>query len=113
MGEQGQVAPLDAERHHRHARLRGRPGRCARGVPKVLADLEILGLRILRWSREYGKAAPVRGPHSFPRASYPRLSVRTPSVHDTSTLRGWWEEDQEEREAYYRFLGEPVSVRLK
>ena len=76
-------------------------------VPKVLADLEILGLRILRWSREYGKTAPGKPAPFIPPASYPRLSVCTPSVHDTSTLRGWWEEDQEERETYYRFLGEP------
>jgi len=76
-------------------------------VPKVLADLEILGLRILRWSREYGKAAPGTPAPFVPPASYPRLSVCTPSVHDTSTLRGWWEEDREERETYYRFLGEP------
>ena len=28
---------------------------------------------------------------------YPALTVCTPSVHDTSTLRGWWEEDRAER----------------
>jgi 4-alpha-glucanotransferase len=26
-------------------------------------------------------------------------------VHDTSTLRGWWEEDAAEREAFFRHLG--------
>ncbi|HTP60063.1 MAG TPA: 4-alpha-glucanotransferase, partial [Spirochaetia bacterium] len=75
-------------------------------VPKVLAELGILGLRILRWSREYKKAAPGAPAPFIPPARYPRLSVCTPSVHDTSTLRGWWEEDAAERDAFFRFLGE-------
>lgn len=55
-------------------------------VPKVLSDLEILGLRIQRMSddpkREFNHPA-----------DYPFLNVCTPSVHDTSTTRAWWEED--------------------
>jgi 4-alpha-glucanotransferase len=74
-------------------------------VPKVLNDLGILGLRILRWSREYKKAKPGVVATFIPPARYPRLSVCTPSVHDTSTLRGWWEEDASDREAFYRSLG--------
>ncbi len=74
-------------------------------VPKVLAELGILGLRINRWSREYKKAAPGEPAAFIPPASYPRLSVCTPSVHDTSTIRGWWEEDADEREAYFRSMG--------
>lgn len=49
-------------------------------VPKVLAELEILGLRIQRMSddpkREFNHPA-----------DYPYLTVCTPSVHDTSTTR--------------------------
>lgn len=74
-------------------------------VPRVLADLGILGLRILRWTREYKKAAPGKPAAFVPPAAYPRLTVCTPSVHDTSTLRGWWEEDPNEREMYFRSLG--------
>ncbi len=70
-------------------------------VPRVLADLEILGLRIERWSRDY--KAP--GAPFIPPARYPRLSVCTPSVHDTSTLRAWWEENPEERELFFASLG--------
>ncbi len=76
-------------------------------VPRVLAELGILGLRILRWSREYKKAAPGAPAPFIPPKNYPRLSVCTPSVHDTSTLRGWWEEDAAERETYFRSLGTP------
>lgn len=70
-------------------------------VPRVLAELSILGLRIVRWSREYGSpGAPFIAP-----AHYPRLSVCTPSVHDTSTLRAWWEEDPAERALFFAGLG--------
>jgi 4-alpha-glucanotransferase len=71
-------------------------------VPRVLADLSILGLRIQRWSREYG--AP--GAPFIPPARYPLLSVCTPSVHDTSTLRAWWEEDSAERDRFFASLGQ-------
>jgi len=76
-------------------------------VPKVLAELGILGLRIVRWSREYPKASAGQPARFIPPRQYPRLSVCTPSVHDTSTLRGWWEEDQADREEYYKTLGIP------
>src|SRR5271156_5151252 len=32
---------------------------------------------------------------------YPYLSVATPSVHDTSTLRGWWEEDRNQTQQFF------------
>jgi 4-alpha-glucanotransferase len=70
-------------------------------VPRVLADLDILGLRIERWSRDYKSP----GAPFIPPARYPRLSVCTPSVHDTSTLRGWWEENPDEREIFFATLG--------
>lgn len=79
-------------------------------VPRVLADLEILGLRIERWSRDYKTpGAPFIAP-----ARYPRLSVCTPSVHDTSTLRAWWEENPEERALFFASLGVdgPCPARL-
>ncbi|MBF0344902.1 MAG: 4-alpha-glucanotransferase [Nitrospirae bacterium] len=70
-------------------------------VPDVLSELKILGLRIERWAREYKKPdAPYIDP-----ANYPRLSVASPSVHDTSTLRGWWEEHNWDRNYYFSLLG--------
>jgi 4-alpha-glucanotransferase len=69
-------------------------------VPRVLADLGILGLRIERWAREWKRP----GSPFIPPAEYPALTVATPSVHDTSTLRGWWEEDRAERQAYFPLL---------
>jgi 4-alpha-glucanotransferase len=74
-------------------------------VPRSLADLGILGLRIVRWSREYAKSVPGLPPPFIAPVAYPRLSVCTPSVHDTSTLRAWWEEDASERGEFLRSMG--------
>lgn len=81
-------------------------GDVPRCVPRVLAELRILGLRIVRWSREYDKAGPGEPAAFIPPERYPPLTVCTPSVHDTSTIRGWWEEDAAERRLFYRSLGE-------
>ncbi len=70
-------------------------------VPKVLADLGILGLRVPRWAREWHKD----GQPFIPPRDYPYLTVCAASVHDTSTLRGWWEEDPEARNAFWSALG--------
>jgi 4-alpha-glucanotransferase len=59
-------------------------------VPKVLAALGMPGLRVPRWMRYWDEA----GQPFKPLDAYPELSVCTPSVHDTSTLRGWWEEEE-------------------
>ncbi|MCX5857112.1 MAG: 4-alpha-glucanotransferase, partial [Deltaproteobacteria bacterium] len=60
-------------------------GMVPRCVAKVMGDLGLLCLRIQRMPAEPGMAfgAP---------AAYPYLSVATPSSHDMSTIRGWWEE---------------------
>jgi 4-alpha-glucanotransferase len=56
-------------------------------VPEVLGDLGILGLRVLRWTRRWGES----GQPYIPIAEYPELSVACPSVHDSTSLRDWWE----------------------
>jgi 4-alpha-glucanotransferase len=62
-------------------------------VPRVLGELGILGLKICRWARDWN--AP--GQPYFRVSEYPELSVCTPSVHDTSTLRQWWDEEPDHR----------------
>jgi 4-alpha-glucanotransferase len=70
-------------------------------LPRVLDSLGILSLKIERWARDYkADGQPYLSP-----ASYPRLSVCAPSVHDTTPLRGWWEEPGWDREKYYRMIG--------
>jgi 4-alpha-glucanotransferase len=70
-------------------------------VPEVLSELGILGLRIPRWARRWHED----GQPYIPVAEYPLLSVCAPSVHDTSTLRGWWDEEDRERGRFWQSLG--------
>ncbi|MCB0533306.1 MAG: 4-alpha-glucanotransferase [Lewinellaceae bacterium] len=65
-------------------------------VPDVMRELGILSLEIQRMPKQTGIAF-------FNPADAPYLSVVTPSTHDMSTLRGWWEED---RELIQRFFNE-------
>jgi len=68
-------------------------------VPVVLEKLNILGLRVERWAASDGKI-------SHPE-TYPRLTVSTTSTHDSSTLRGWWQEHGWNRNQYFNELGVP------
>jgi 4-alpha-glucanotransferase len=63
-------------------------------LPPVLKDLNILSLRVVRWAKDWEKP----GNPFVPFEDYPELSVATTSVHDSSTLRGWWEKENGGRE---------------
>ena len=56
-------------------------------VPEVMRQLGILSLEIQRMPKNPARTFfhPSEGPY---------LSVVTPSTHDMSTIRGWWEEDR-------------------
>jgi 4-alpha-glucanotransferase len=60
-------------------------------VPSTLANLGILGLKIPRWARLWNQ----NGQPYIRLEDYPFLSVCAPSVHDTSTLREWWEREHD------------------
>ncbi|MDR2246222.1 MAG: 4-alpha-glucanotransferase [Treponema sp.] len=62
-------------------------------VPRVLTRLKILGLRVVRWHREWDKP----GEPFVPFEDYPELSVCTAAVHDSSTLREWWEREADQQ----------------
>ena len=69
-------------------------------VPTTLEDLGILGLRLPRWERPDGVAfRPIN--------RFPEPTVCAPSVHDTTTLRQWWEDEvpDNERPAVLKALG--------
>ena len=70
-------------------------------VPEVMQDLGFLSLEIQRMPKALGV--------EFSRpADAPYLSVVTPSTHDMSTIRGWWEEDRELTQKFFnRELGRP------
>ena len=71
-------------------------------VPKVLSQLGILGLRVVRWHREWDN----EGQPYVPFEDYPELSVCTPAVHDSSCLREWWDREADQ-ELFSGFLGVP------
>jgi 4-alpha-glucanotransferase len=62
-------------------------GMVPRCVPNVMRQLGILSLEIQRMPKN-----PAR--EFFHPNEAPYLSVVTPSTHDMSTIRGWWEEDR-------------------
>jgi len=69
-------------------------------VPQVMKDLNILSLEIQRMPKDSNKE--FEHPNN-----YPYLSVATPSSHDTSTIRGWWEEDTSRSQRFFnQILGE-------
>lgn len=70
-------------------------------VPHVMRDLGLLSLEIQRMPKKLGQefSRPVEAPY---------LSVVTPSTHDMSTVRGWWEEDRALTQKFYNLeLGVP------
>ncbi|MCX7949102.1 MAG: 4-alpha-glucanotransferase [Treponemataceae bacterium] len=71
-------------------------------VPVVLEELGILGLKIVRWTRKWNEW----GEPYIPFEQYPERAVCTPAVHDTSTLRQWWETEAD-REAFKQMLKSP------
>ena len=63
-------------------------------VPDVMKQLGMLSLEIQRMPKDPKKAF-------FHPADAPYLSVVTPSTHDMSTIRGWWEEDRGVTQRFY------------
>lgn len=63
-------------------------------VPDVMRQLGILSLEIQRMPKEAGS-------EFFHPANAPYLSVVTPSTHDMSTVRGWWEEDRASTQRFF------------
>jgi 4-alpha-glucanotransferase len=64
-------------------------------LPDVMKQLGLLSLEIQRMPKD-----PKR--KFFHPADAPYLSVVTPSTHDMSTIRGWWEEDRAATQSFYK-----------
>ncbi len=60
-------------------------------LPQVLSDLSILRLCVVRWCRDWAE----EGQPFIAFEDYPKNSVATASVHDSSTLRLWWLEEND------------------
>jgi 4-alpha-glucanotransferase len=64
-------------------------------VPDVMQKLGLLSLEIQRMPKDDKK-------QFFHPADAPYLSVVTPSTHDMSIIRGWWEEDANTTAQFYK-----------
>jgi 4-alpha-glucanotransferase len=68
-------------------------------VPDVMRELSMLSLEVQRMPKETGA-------RFVNLQTAPWLSVATPSTHDMSTIRGWWEEDAAVTQDFYNhYLG--------
>lgn len=69
-------------------------GMVPRCVPTVMKDLGLLSLEIQRMPKDPTQTFfhPLHAPY---------LSVVTPSTHDMSTIRGWWEEDHARTQQFF------------
>lgn len=63
-------------------------------VPDVMQQTGILSLEIQRMPKDPNKSF-------FNPADSPYLAVVTPSTHDMSTIRGWWEENRQRTQYFY------------
>lgn len=63
-------------------------------VPDVMKQLGLLSLEIQRMPKNPAT-------QFFNPKDAPYLSVVTPSTHDMSTIRGWWEEDRQRTQQFY------------
>ena len=63
-------------------------------VPEVMNQLGILSLEIQRMPKQSDV-------EFFNPEKAPYLSVVTPSTHDMSTVRGWWQENRETTQHFY------------
>jgi 4-alpha-glucanotransferase len=63
-------------------------------VPDVMSQLGFLSLEIQRMPKDPKK-------EFFHPNDAPYLSVVTPSTHDMSTIRGWWEEERSKTQRFF------------
>ncbi len=63
-------------------------------VPDVMKQMGMLSLEIQRMPKDPNT-------QFFHPANAPYMSVVTPSTHDMSTIRGWWEEDRTQTQKFY------------
>ena len=67
-------------------------------IPVTMKKHNILGLRVVRWCRNWDKD----GMPYVPFKDYEPLSVTTTAVHDSSTIRQWWEDEKESVKAFIK-----------
>ena len=72
-------------------------GMVPHSVPEVMQQLGILSLEVQRMPKNPNT-------EFFHPKDAPYLSVITPSSHDMSTIRGWWEESREKTQRFFNVI---------
>lgn len=67
-----------------------------KSVPEVMKKNDILSLKVVRWMRKWEK----ENQPFIDFNEYDFLSVATTSVHDSSTLRQWWQDEKQSVEQF-------------
>ncbi len=67
-------------------------------LPATMDEFGILGLKVIRWCRKWSENGQ---PFDDLKKIRP-LSVATTSVHDSSTLRSWWNDEKDSVRAFVR-----------
>lgn len=75
-------------------------------VPKTMEQHKILGLRVVRWTRQWSE----KGQPYLPFEDYTPLSVTTTSVHDSSTIREWWDTEKESVTAFIKANAQAFGI---
>lgn len=78
-------------------------------VQEVLKKRGIMGLKVVRWERQWSKT----GQPFTEFARYNPLSVATTSVHDSSTLRQWWNSEKDSVQAFIDVCSPPSAQKDK
>ena len=76
-------------------------------MPQVLQELGIFSLKVIRWNRNWGQ----EGQPYVKFTDYPELSVATTSVHDSPTLRQWWQYEKDSVRAFIR-MAESEGIKI-
>ena len=76
-------------------------------MPQVLQELGIFSLKVIRWNRNWGQ----EGQPYVKFTDYPELSVATTSVHDSPTLRQWWQYEKDSVRTFIR-MAESEGIKI-
>ncbi len=72
---------------------------------RVLDKVGIMSLKVVRWTRNW----EADGQPYIPFEKFPEMSVCTTSVHDSPTLRQWWNNEKQSVEAYLHLIQEDAT----
>lgn len=71
-------------------------------MDEVLSKMDILSLKVVRWCRDWF----TQNQPYVPFEKYPERSVATTSVHDSSTLRQWWNTEKQSVQEFLKLCTE-------